>query len=159
LTIALLTPLCDAVPAHAAIWQALGYAHREKQNLEPALAALVKAAAIAPDNASIAPDNASIAVAVAQMTYESGRSAVHLFQEVRQRLPENLDIARGTANALAADGDVDAAKSVLKNCLAAHPDWLDGHKALTALRITSGDDIGFKRSYAVACGTQPQNLG
>ena len=94
---------------------------------------------------------------LAQTRYEVGLPAAAVFGEACAANPANLDILRGRAAALAAEGDAAGAEALLETALARQPDWLDGHKALSVMRWTSGDAARFADSYAAALAVQPAN--
>ena len=107
--------------------------------------------------AALAPADFSIAAGYAQACYASGLPSAHLFAQARQLAPANPDITQRTAVALAAEGDVEAAETLLLEALDAHPDWLDGHRCLATMRWAAGRGSGFVQSYRDACRVQPRN--
>ncbi|MEN9718741.1 MAG: hypothetical protein RIQ99_1619 [Pseudomonadota bacterium] len=94
---------------------------------------------------------------LAQTRYELGQPAASLFGEVQRAAPDNQDVLRIRASAIAAEGDLAGAEALLEGAVAANPGWLDGHKALSVLRWTLGDQARFAESYAAACRAQPGN--
>lgn len=123
---------------------------REAQTLVEADVLLSRAVAAAPDHAALA-------FAHAQTRFELGHDAAALLASAQALQPGNLDLIRNRAAAMAAEGDLLGAVHLLDQTLAAHPDWLDGHKALATLRWTRGDQLGFAASYAAACTTLPRH--
>lgn len=124
---------------------------RDAQATEAAYAAIKAARALAPDDASIA-------FIAAQLAFETGRAAVQLFERAHRLDPGNLPLIRNWAAALAADGNETAAISLIKGRLVDHPDWIEGHKLITSLRLADGADTNHMRSYATACAAQPRNI-
>ena len=94
---------------------------------------------------------------MAQIALETGRLAVDLFARAAALNPNNPDVIRNQANALAAEGDLAAATALLETTIAANPAWLDGHRLLGNLRVTAGE-ADPARSYAEACQRDPDNL-
>jgi hypothetical protein len=66
-------------------------------------------------------------------------------------VPGNPDLIRNQALALAAEGETEVAVTMLSEALGAQPGWIDGHRILASLRITSGDGEQADLSYAQAC--------
>jgi tetratricopeptide (TPR) repeat protein len=152
LAISLLEPVATPQCKTAPIWQMLGLAYREVQDMEGALAALAKAAALDPKNATTA-------FAYAQALFETARPSTEAFAIARALAPLNPVLIRNSAAALAADGFMDEAEAMLQRTLAREPLWLDGHKTLAAIRVASGRGDDFDASFKAACLSQPQNLG
>lgn len=125
-------------------------AHRDTQDMEAAWDAIEQAVA---DN----PRDPSIAFIHAQIALETGRPSADLFERAQAVDPDNLMLARNHAGALAGEGRADEGIAMLVARLARHPDWIDGHKLITSLRLTHGDSGDAARSYAAACRVQPQN--
>ena len=94
---------------------------------------------------------------LAQTRYERGLPAAALFANLQAALPDNLDLVRSRANALAAEGNLAEAEALLEAALRQTPGWLAGHKTLSTLRWTSGDAARFDASYAAACHAQANN--
>jgi hypothetical protein len=93
----------------------------------------------------------------AQIALETGRPAAELFAQAAALNPNNPALIRNHAAALAEAGDAAAATALLENTLAANPAWLDGHRFLGNLRVTSGEpDPG--RSFADAVTRDPDSL-
>ncbi len=119
---------------------ALARDQRMEEALEAALAA-----------ARRAPNDPRAAIGIAQLSFETWRPAAALFETARRLAPDNFDLARNHALALAAEGDLAAAVAALEEALAASPFWIDGHRTLAAMRITGAEAGAFDRSYAAAC--------
>jgi tetratricopeptide (TPR) repeat protein len=105
----------------------------------------------------VEPENPQAAFGHAQLSFEAWRPSAHLFSRARQLIPGQPDLIRNHALALAAEGESAAAEQMLAAELVDNPGWLDGHKVLARLRITTAATTSFDQSYAVACQTQPQN--
>jgi Tfp pilus assembly protein PilF len=125
---------------------------RDTQDMEVAHRTIEQAAALSPTDAGIAFIRAQIAL-------ETGRPAAALFDVAQVLDPENPLLVRNRAASLAAEGRANEAITALEQRLRLHPEWLDGHKLLSNLRLTHGDSGDFTRSYAWACRAHPQNLG
>lgn len=148
--IPLLQALAERYPVHPAPARMLGFALRQEQRFEEA--DTVFTAALTQRDTDPA-----LRFVLAQTRYERGLPAAALFAQAQTALPDNPDIVRNRAAAMAAEGDAAGAEHVLTGALAARPEWLDGHKALATLRWTSGDQSHFSDSYAAACAAQPRN--
>lgn len=94
---------------------------------------------------------------LAQTRYERGLPAADMFAGLQLALPDNSDVVRSRANALAAEGRLAEAETLLEAALRQTPGWLAGHKTLATLRWTSGDAARFDASYAAACHAQANN--
>jgi Tfp pilus assembly protein PilF len=127
-----------------------GFARRQQHDTEGAYAAITEAA-------TLAPDNAHIALAHAHISYETWRPAAVLFDRARALAPGNIAIVRNMAAALNSQGDGQTALALLTDTLAQHPDWIDGHKALSTIRVTRGEQDGFVDSFATAARAVPDN--
>lgn len=114
------------------------------QRMEEALEAVLAAA-------RLAPNDPRAAIGCAQLSFETWRPAASLFAKARRIAPRNVDLVRNHALALSAEGDGAAATRTLEDALAASPFWVDGHRTLAAMRITSAEGGAFDRSYAAAC--------
>ena len=93
----------------------------------------------------------------AQIALETGRPAADLFAAADRLNPAHPTLIRNHASALAEGGQIGAAIDLLETTLAANPEWLDGHRLLGNLLVTSGD-IDAARSFAEACIRKPDSL-
>ncbi len=141
----------ESAPRDAAAWQRLGFAYGGEQRIVEAVSAFAHAAALDADDPLTAFGHA-------QASLDAGFPAAKLFAHARRLSPADLRTVHGEAAALAAQGEPAAAEAILADTLQQHPEWLQGHKSLTALRWTSGDSRHFARSYSAACEAQPRNL-
>jgi tetratricopeptide (TPR) repeat protein len=151
LGIGLLKPLANSKCRSAKVWQALGLAYREEQDMEAALDALQRAQAY---NAL----DPAIAFAYAQTLFETGRPAANAFEAARALAPNNPILIRNSAAALSAQGQHSAAEALLLDVLDREPQWLDGHKTLAALRVTASRRDIFDASFVAATKACPQSL-
>lgn len=143
--------MADGDPDDPGAWLARAVAARAGQRMDEALAAITRAAALAPD----APQ---VALGLAQIRFEAGLPAADQFERAAALLPDRPDVLRGHAMALAAEGDPARAEALLDALVTANPLWLDGHRALASLRTTAGQ-ADFARSYAAAVAAQPGQFG
>ena len=120
---------------------------------------MVEADAAITRAAELAPDDRLIAFLLAQSRYELGDPAAELFERAAALWPENPDVIRNRALALASEGDMAQAQHLLAARLADHPDWLDGHRVLTSLRWTSGQREGCEASFGDALARLPRHQG
>ena len=146
----LLAVMAKAAPADAELALLHGVALRREQRF-------VDAAAVFAGALAAGASDPALREGLAQTRYELGQTAAALFAEAQSANPGNLDLLRGRASAMAAEGDRAGAEALLEAALAANPGWLDGHKALSVLRWTSGDQARFAESYAAAVTVQPAN--
>jgi tetratricopeptide (TPR) repeat protein len=151
LAVPILEMLVALAPREAGAWQLLGFAYGEEQRIPEAVRAFSQAA-------TLDPEEPLTAFGHAQSSLDAGFPAAALFAHARTLAPGDLATVNGWAAALVAQGEPAAAEALLADTLLRHPDWLQGHKSLAALRWTSGDSRHFARSYAAACEVQPQNL-
>jgi len=138
--------------ADAELWRDRARGYRTEQRMVEADQAIAVAA-------SLDPDDRLTAFLQAQSAYELGYPAADLFARARQLWPENTDIVRNHALALASQGHVAAAERVLADALAKAPDWLDGHRVLSGLRFAHGDGEHFDASFAAATRALPHHQG
>ncbi len=124
---------------------------RKQQNMEEAWATIAEAA-------KHAPDNPKIAYAHAQFSFETWRPAAKLFRDAQRLDPGNLGITRNAAAALTAEGRWAIADKLLERTLTDHPDWIDGHKSLNTMRITSGEGVYAFHSFEMACKALPHHM-
>ena len=94
---------------------------------------------------------------LAQTRYELGLPAAALFGEAQRASPDNLELLRNRAAAMASEGDRAGALRLLLETLRTTPGWLDGHKTVATLRWTGGDREGFAASYGDAVRAEPGN--
>jgi tetratricopeptide (TPR) repeat protein len=151
LSVAILEPLAKPAVKDAALWQCLGLAYRDEQDLESALRALRRAQ-------KLDPTNATTAFAYAQVLFETARDATAAFATARALSPNNPTLIRTSAAALSAQGQGDAAEALLLDVLAREPQWLDGHKTLAALRVAGGRRDSFDASFKAAVAACPGSL-
>lgn len=123
---------------------------RAAQRMEEALETIAQAT-------KLHPDDPRAAFGLAQFSFECWRPAGSLFARASALVPNNLDIVRNHALALAAEGDGDGAQSLLEQALLANPGWVDGHRILAVQRITEGEKAVFDRGYAAAVKAAPKN--
>ncbi len=148
--IPLLAAMNRAAPADAELALLHGVALRLEQRLVEAVDVFTAALATSARDPALLQG-------LAQTRYEVGLPAAALFAQAQSANPDNLDILRNRAAALAAEGDAQGAEALLEAALDRQPDWLDGHKALSVLRWTSGEAARFADSYAAALAAQPGN--
>ena len=151
LAVPILEMLVTLSPREARAWQLLGFTYGEEQCMPEAVRAFSQAAALDPDDPLTAFGHA-------QASLDAGFAAAGLFEHALALAPGDLAAVNGWASALAAQGEPAAAEALLEETLRRHPDWLLGHKHLSALRWISGDSQDFAQSYAAACEVQPRNL-
>ncbi len=138
-------------PGDARLWQVLGLAHRRLDDLEPAVAALTKAAALAPADALIAHS-------VARATMEAGLPATALFERAHQLAPNDGSVLLGLAAARFADGDLAGAIAGIEAQTERHPGWIEGHNVSARLRWVRGEREGFTQSLERALTVAPREL-
>jgi len=138
-------------PADARLWQLLGLAYRNLEDLEPALKALDKAAALAPADALIAHTRARAAL-------EAGLPAIDLFERARRLAPNDGAVILGALAALFAEGRLDDSIAALDRLLHEHPGWLEGHALAARLRWLRGEGRHFTSSFERALETAPRDI-
>lgn len=151
LSITILSPLSARAPDVARIWQLLGLAWREQQEMESALAAFDRAA-------SLAPTDIRIAMGKAQVAFETGRASAHLFKPLRAAAPDDGELALSAAAALFNEGKIGAAEKQILELLARYPQWQRGHDALVSMRWSAGEGEGFDRHFVDSVAAQPDNF-
>jgi tetratricopeptide (TPR) repeat protein len=137
-------------PTDAAGWRARALALRAAQDIPEATQAFARAA-------QLAPADPVIAVEHAQTCFAGGLPATPLFEHARRLAPEQRDISRQLALALAAEGRREEAEALLLDALARQPDWLEGHQALSTMRWTLGQRDRHLDSYREACRRLPRH--
>ena len=150
-SIALLEPLAKRTPNIAKIWQLLGLAWRDEQDMEKAATAFDRAAALAPQDPRIA-------MGKAQVAFETGHPSAHLFKAVRELAPNDGELALSAAAALVHEGRSDAGERLILDLLAHEPAWLRGLDALATMRWMAGDTEHFDRAFAHSVQARPQDL-
>jgi tetratricopeptide (TPR) repeat protein len=151
LSLALLGPLADRMPSAAKIWQLLGLAWREEQEMEKAVAAFDRAA-------TLAPQDPRIALGKAQVAFETGRRSAHLFKAVRAVAPNDGELALSAAAALVDEGKPAVGERLIADFLAREPGWLRGLDALATMRWMAGDTENFDRAFAESVKQRPQDM-
>jgi Tfp pilus assembly protein PilF len=124
---------------------------RGAQQMEEALEVITRAV-------KAKPNDPRTLFGLAQIRFETWRTAAENFAEAQRYAPGNPDLIRNHALALAAEGEDDVAIELLENVLDTNPGWTDGHKTLATLRITSGQQDRFDQSYIGAVAADPDNL-
>ncbi len=150
-TLALLEPLAERAPDVAKIWQLLGLAWRDEQDMEKAAAAFGRAAALAPQDPRIA-------MGKAQVAFETGRPSAHLFKAVRAVAPHDGELALSAAAALIHEGKADVGERLIIELLTREPAWLRGLDALATMRWMAGDTEHFDRAFTQAVQARPQDF-
>jgi Putative 2OG-Fe(II) oxygenase len=139
----------EAAQAHLA----KGFALRRRHETEAAFVAIEAAA-------RLAPDDPHAALALARIRYETWRPSARQFERAQALDPANGGIARDRALALHAEGQTREAEALLDSVVAAHPEWIDGHKTLAMIRTTGGSEgAPFDASFARACAARPDHAG
>lgn len=128
-----------------------GLSARQRHETEAAVSAISEAAALAPDDAEIA-------FAHAHISFETWRTAVPLYLRALNLDPDKPQALRALATAMAAEGQPREGTALLASRLEESPDWIEGHQALTSLRVTAGDGIDATQSFAAACKARPENM-
>ena len=145
-------PLMEAAarnhPQDARIWQVLGLAYRNLEEMTAALEALEQAA-------RLAPHDALIAHTLARATMEAGLPASALFDRAHGLAPGDASILLGRAAAQFAEGRREDAIAGLDHQLAANPGWLLGHVTVSRLRWMCGDQEAYAASLDRALGHAP----
>lgn len=149
---ALLAAMARTVPADAELALLHGVALRQQQRLPEALDLFERAQAAGADDPALLQG-------IAQTRFEAGLPAAAHFAAALAAQPDNPELLRLRAAAMAAEGNVSGAEALLEGELTRNPGWLDGHKALSVLRWTLGDQSRFAASYAAAAAVQGGNAG
>lgn len=152
LAVALLEPMSQVLHGDASLWQILGLALRDEQRMEEAIAALGRAQ-------QLAPQDVRIAAGLGQATLETGRPAATLFQKAVELSGGHPDMIRSTAAALALEGAVEAADTLLKEAVQARADWIEGHELLVQIRWRHGERERHVESLRAAIERHPRHGG
>jgi len=139
-------------PVEAEVWRERARGLRALQDMAGADRAIAEAA-------RLAPGDPLTAFLRAQSAYELGHPAAALFAKAVQLWPENPDVLRNHALALASEGDPVSAEQVLLKALAARPDWLEGQRVLASLRYSHGDADTYDKGLADAVKAMPRHQG
>ena len=150
-TLALLEQLAERAPDVAKVWQLLGLAWRDEQDMEKAATAFDRATALAPQDPRIA-------MGKAQVAFETGRPSAHLFKTVRALAPHDSELALSAAAALVHDGKADVGERLIMELLTREPAWLRGLDALATMRWMAGDTEHFDRNFFKSVAARPQDL-
>lgn len=151
LTLALLQPLSERAPHVAKIWQLLGLAWRDEQEMEKATIAFDKAA-------SLAPQDLRIAMGKAQIAFETGRPSAQQFKAIRAAAPHDGELALSAAAALVHEGKPAVGEQLIESLLEREPAWLRGLDALATMRWMAGDTAHFDRNFVKSVAARPQDL-
>ncbi|URD60007.1 putative 2OG-Fe(II) oxygenase [Sphingomonas sp. KRR8] len=147
----LLTTAVDRWPDDAACWQGLALSHRAAEQLAPAVAAMARAAALAPADARIQQG-------LAQCRYEAGLRSRPDFERALALAPGDDAVAQGLVAAVAAEDGPGAALALAKGRLSDRPDWLAGYWLVSRLTATAGLDGAPDAAIAAAVGHRPADL-
>ena len=79
------------------------------------------------------------------------------FKNALQNDPNNLQLVKDFARALACSGAFEKAQNVLETKLTGQPDWLEGLEQLSGLRHTTGQE-NYERAYKQAILKSPDNV-
>lgn len=140
-----------AHPDDARMWQVLGLAHRQRDELAEAVAAFGKAAALAPDDALIAHS-------AARATMEAGLPAIDLLERAHLIAPLDASVLLGRVAAYFAEGRLDEALAGLEDQLRDNPGWIAGHASAARLRWVRGERDGFTSSFERALAVAPAEI-
>jgi tetratricopeptide (TPR) repeat protein len=128
-----------ANPRDPRMWQVLGLVERRLEHLAPAVEALTRAAALAPDEPLIAHS-------VARATMEAGLPAIDLFDRAHALAPDDAAVLLGRVAAQFAEGKLDDAIAGLEAQLGPNPGWIQGHASVARLRWVKGEQANFTAS-------------
>lgn len=137
-------------PDDARIWQAIGLAHRNREDLEASVAAFRKSAALAPEDPLIAHS-------LARTSLEAGLSATELFGRALRLAPDDEQIRLGLVASLFAEGRIDQAIALIEERLKICPGWLQGHRTLARLLWMKGERESFAATYELATASAPRD--
>jgi tetratricopeptide (TPR) repeat protein len=149
LTINLLEPLSREATGSAKLWQLLGLAYRQNQQMALASAAFERAIALSPHDVRIA-------LGKAQIDLETGKPAATQFGRIRQMFPGDPQIALAAADALQSEGRAEEAAALLNEMLDQNPEWVAGHDAFVRVKTTTGAGDSFA-SFTKALEAAPTN--
>lgn len=103
--------------------------------------------------------DAEILAMRAQIELERGGNAIPIYEQLVAVDPRNGNFKLGLATAIAAEGDLESAVTLLMHALEQDPEWLEGQNLLAKLRWECGDattfDDGYKRAMNRLSNSQP----
>jgi len=140
-----------ANPSHARVWQVLGLMHRALDELGPAIAALDRAAALAPRDALIGHGRA-------RAWFDAGKPSSALYEQARKLAPDDKAIVQGHVAALIAENRAEDAAALLEAELNRAPDWVTGHGVLARHRWQMGDKETFTAQMEQALMSLPKHI-
>jgi tetratricopeptide (TPR) repeat protein len=140
-----------ANPNHARLRQVLGLMHRALDELEPARAALDRAAALDPGDPRIAHGQA-------RAWLDSGGAAAAKFERARQLAPEDPAVAVGLFEALVAERREEEAVPLACAELRRHPDWVPVHRMLALHLWAGGRGAEFTAALEAALKARPADI-
>lgn len=149
---AALRRVLDRTPGHVRALQMLGLVQMDAG--EAAAAARSFDAAI-----QRAPQDARLAAARAQAESELGGDAAPFYARARSLAPQDPELVRSHALALARAGATAEAEALLEALIAALPDFADAHASLARLRWQNGQPERFTESFEQALAVQPTHAG
>ncbi|HEV2866303.1 MAG TPA: tetratricopeptide repeat protein [Allosphingosinicella sp.] len=141
----------DANPRHPRLWQVLGLMHRSLDELDPATAALDRAAALAPKDPLIVHGRA-------RAWMEGGKPAVGYFEQALRLAPTDQTILQGLMAALVAENRSDDAVALARAALRRYPEWIAVHETLAQHLWSVGEKEGFTASMEEALRTRPRDV-
>lgn len=135
----------------ARIWQVLGLAHRNREELAPAVAAFEKAVALAPGDPLLVHS-------LARSRLEGGLPAIEHFERALAMAPEDVSVQLGLVAARFAEGKLDDAIAGLEARLAQNPLCLPSHASLSRMRWLLGARADFAASFETAVAAAPGDV-
>ena len=135
-------------PDHARLAELLGLLHRGLDELEPAIAAFDRAAALAPDDLGIAHGRA-------RMHLEAGRPAAALFERALALAPRDDRIRFGRISAILAEQGVAAASAALERAGRGDAGLGGGSGPPRQSALQSGAGESFTAAIGERCGGAP----
>jgi len=137
-------------PGDARIHSARGGVLKAMERFDDAAAAYDKAIALAPRHLNALHGRARIAM-------ETGEAGAPLFyQRALMQKPGDPELVLGLAEALEAEGDP-LGLDILKEVVAARPDWIEGHEVLARMRMEAGEGDRFASHYTASLKQRPQD--
>lgn len=147
-------PLLDAArafhPRDPHLWHVTGLLHAALDDLAPALGALEKAAALAPDDPAIAQDHARAA-------FDAGLPCAYLYEMAVGLAPMDGVPLLGLASARNVEDGPESALAFLDEQLGRHPHWIEGHALFARLSFVAGRRENFADSIERALTARPRD--